>query len=618
MYSEKKIGHIILVVLILIFSATQYFIVSPLQSLPSPIYGGDYYYQLSGTNHVKYGGNPLVSPNVNGALPVYFVLYSTITGYIAKLFGLEAITTEFVFSYFIIIFSIIIIFFLSNRLFNNNLISMFTVLAFVSLGSVPIIKYTELAYFVMVPLFVLTLYNFIKNGSIRNGIILGLVYGLVGLTHSVAFMAISLLMLPVFLYYGIYRLIFKEQNLFEKGIIDKVKLKKQIFAFFVVFLVAIPIAMLWWYEPVFIYHAQTSPHYSEWNNQDWSVFSNQIDFLVDALIEVFFNFSSISTSIISIFTLIGLASFFLIKNKSEEIVFVQFLICSSLLVTFHYFVTQNLADINFIPLYMKYLLLRFAATLVFSLGVFFVYRLVEKSSFASNRRYVKYVLATIMLIFMILNQTNLIAEKLNDRWFTVGKSPLPEQLVSLERYLTSNSDVYDTILTTKEVGFALTALTGRKLVVSRRAHNDPFLDMDPRELDAAIILYGNNSDVKRGLLEKYNITYLYWDYYWVQSEYYFDENGKVTGWFDPLILFDSSEKRQILDENKVEYFVQNTWVDPALKGDVYKKFDIIFISPANYYNITHPWSPDLDSYLTEVWNFSSNNQVIARLYKVEQ
>ncbi|MBW3016862.1 hypothetical protein KY316_00685, partial [Candidatus Woesearchaeota archaeon] len=83
MHSEKKITWAILVGLFIFFTILHFMLVSPLKSLPSPLYGGDYYYQLGATNHVKYGGNPLSSPNIKGALPVYFVLYSGMAGYIA-------------------------------------------------------------------------------------------------------------------------------------------------------------------------------------------------------------------------------------------------------------------------------------------------------------------------------------------------------------------------------------------------------------------------------------------------------------------------------------------------------------------------------------------------------
>ena len=118
------------------------------------------------------------------------------------------------------------------------------------------------------------------------------------------------------------------------------------------------------------------------------------------------------------------------------------------------------------------------------------------------------------------------------------------------------------------------------------------------------------------MIKKYDIKYFYWDYYWVQSEFYFDNQGKLTSWFDPLILFYSEEKERILKENDIKYFIQTTWVDPAIKGEGIPKFKLIFISPENYYNNTHPWGKNLDLYMDEVWSYNQQNQKIAKLYKI--
>jgi hypothetical protein len=140
--------------------------------------------------------------------------------------------------------------------------------------------------------------------------------------------------------------------------------------------------------------------------------------------------------------------------------------------------------------------------------------------------------------------------------------------------------------------------------------------MESRELAAAIIFYGNDSQAKKELLKKYDIHYLYWDTFWIQSEYSFNDQGQVNSWFDPIVLFDSADKRDILQKYNISYFSQNTWLDPAARGPDFNKFDFIFISPQNYYNFTHPWNPGLDSYLQEVWNYSQNGQVVSRLYKI--
>ena len=88
------------------------------------------------------------------------------------------------------------------------------------------------------------------------------------------------------------------------------------------------------------------------------------------------------------------------------------------------------------------------------------------------------------------------------------------------------------------------------------------MDMSERDIDAALILYGNNTEKKLELIEKYNIKYIYWDYYWINSEYKFDTNGNIAGIYDPMIAFYSEDSEKKLVENGVKYSVMDWWVDP--------------------------------------------------------
>jgi hypothetical protein len=163
----------------------------------------------------------------------------------------------------------------------------------------------------------------------------------------------------------------------------------------------------------------------------------------------------------------------------------------------------------------------------------------------------------------------------------------------------------------------INGLTGRKLVCSRRAQNDAFENMDIREMDQAIILYGNDTAVKKELLMKYDVKYLYWDEFWIQSEYYFDSSGKVVGTFDPLISFKNESIEANLKVNNVSYFIKKDFVDPSLKDDRWPQYDLIFISPENYRTFEEPWNENLNDHLTSVWEYKSGNRTVARLYKVE-
>ncbi len=179
-----------------------------------------------------------------------------------------------------------------------------------------------------------------------------------------------------------------------------------------------------------------------------------------------------------------------------------------------------------------------------------------------------------------------------------------------------NTNVNDIFISTNELSFALNALTGRKVMITRRSQNSPFIDIDQMEVDAAVILYGKDSKKREELLREYNITYLYWSNYWIRSEYYSNEKGEITNWFDPILAKDIKNYKEYFESYNISYFSQNTWIDPSIKKEKIRKYNLLFVSPKNYRSFEKPWYEDLDNYLKEVWIYSYKNQTIARIYKV--
>jgi hypothetical protein len=119
------------------------------------------------------------------------------------------------------------------------------------------------------------------------------------------------------------------------------------------------------------------------------------------------------------------------------------------------------------------------------------------------------------------------------------------------------------------------------------------------------------------LLKKYSVDYLYWDYNWIGLEYSFNSNGEIISWFDPLVIRYPEKYSNILDEYNISYFVQNTWLDPAVRRPDVKTMDLIFISPENYRNLATPWIEDLDNFLYPVWVYNhESNQTLSVIYKI--
>lgn len=610
MEQKQKIFYLSLAGTIIFILILHFLIVSPLKSLPSPLYGGDYYYQLGQTNHVKYGGNPLQSGNINGDLPGYFVLYSAATGTIARVFSLDAIQAEFVFSYIIIAIATAVLFLLVYKLFKDYLLSIIGVLVYFTAGYVMVLKYTALAYALMIPALILAIYCFVEKPSLRNSIILGLVYGLVGITHSVAFISASFLLAAAFIYYGVIKTIKSKQKL------DFKKFFGIVWPYAIVLVIGVAIALLWWFKPLFVYSFSQNTIWRKALLPRWDL-AYQFSFLWNMIKGNLLTFSSIGSAVFSVFMIIGLASLFLVKKDKPSLKFISFLFISSLIITCHVFITQNLFGFNFAPDYMVYLLMTPINTLVFIFGIHITSQMAHRIKIKEKMQaLIKYAFLCLIILLLLIAQYKAYVSFKQDKWYGAGINPPPENLLALRDYMAANTNVKDTILTANEVGFAVNSITGRKLVITRRAQNDAYSDLESRELAAAIIFYGNDAQAKKELLKKYDVRYLYWDSYWIQSEYSFNQQGQITSWFDPIVLFDTASTRDMLQKYNISYFSQNTWLDPASKGDNFNKFDFIFISPQNYVNFTHPWNPNLDGYLQEVWAYPQGGQVMSRLYKI--
>ncbi len=478
----------------------------------------------------------------------------------------------------------------------------------------PILKYTYFARLAMNPLFILALFLFYKKPNLKRAIFLGIIAGLNTITHSVLFPATYFAIGLLFLF-----LLFDKKFSFKT---DKTSfihnLKKLIPLFLIIAVFSVPISMLHWGEPIFKHGMQTSPHYLEWNGPgDMSNLGLQIKTVTSIIKSQFFTFTipiKILTSILSIF---GIIFLFLLKKKSDNIKFILFLLLTLTLITFSYFLTVPLFKTHFVPNYMFSVFGSAIMTCFLLMSFQGIIQTVNQISMPTKIKKFLPIIVIAIIAMLAIGQISAVKDYTKDyKWHKVAKQPLSLTFLSLQNFILENTDVNDVFLTTKEVGFMLNALTGRKLLVGRRAQNDAFENMDEREMTAAIIFYGNNTEVKKKLINKYSIKYLYWDHYWIQSEYHIDGKGQITGWFDPLIAFDDSGYREILKQNDVKFEVKNTYVDPSLKSKYHPKFDLIFISPENYHNFTHPWHPNLDKYLEEVWNYKQKGLKSAVLYKI--
>lgn len=578
--------------------------ISGFKSLPSPLFGGDYYFQLGAIHHMYESSIPewFKSSNMLGQLPAYLPTYGVVVTIFGKIFSLDPMHAMLDLNYILPFLSVIFVFFFIKSLFNSEKIALLGSMLLVSFTSFPILKYTNFTTVVLVPLFFYSLWLFYKEQNKKNAIILGLMYIIMAFAHTTSFAYSTIMILFLFVLILFEKYLDSKENFSLKN--ESLKLAP-FFAYS--FVLGFLVSQIIWFVPIFVYHGHSELGNNIWGTPDVKVFSVGFDIFISNLKSMFFNLSSILSLVISIFSAIGLYLLIKTPRKSKVNTFLLFLFTITFILVYSYFITSTLFDFHLAPTYMFPMYLYPISIII---ALFFI-----------NKKLLKYKYSNIILILLFIlisyNWYTSYNSWMSNRWIINAKQPLSTVYLNLQSYLLKNSNVNDVILSNDELSFVINAISGRKLVISRRSQNDPFMDFDQRELDAALMFYGDNLENKIGLMKKYNIKYIYYDANWFQ-EYNYNNKHKIINYFDPLMLFYSKNKETILKNNNIKYFVVHGYVDPAIRRKEIRTYNLILISPDNY-NLQGygPWKPDIDPYLTLVWSYKdNNNQVVAALYKV--
>lgn len=592
--------------LLIIYVIFQTNLIFGFKQLPSPIYGGDYYYSMGTIQHVISGGNPFASSNVLGSEPGYLPLYTILVSGTGFLFSLSAFAAMKTFAIIEIVLAMIIFYLFANYLFKNKSVALISLMLYLPLIFFPIWKYRQFTSTFMITVFLFSMLCFFNKRNILSALISGVVLGLMGISHASGFVSAIFFFVIVSIYILFFEHLHRKDKkwFFDKKSF-KILLLKNIKLLLIIAIIGGAIAMLYWFKPIFVYHGKlpsTSVHV-----HDYSSLNMQIKLGIDTFKLYFFNFSNIFYGLKSILFLIGFLSIFFLKKYGSSKKFLILILLAAFIGSFHYVMSQPLLGINLAAQQIGEFSFGITTALFAGLGIGLL------ANFA--KKYKIYVFVGILVLLLIFNVQAFFNHSKNDKWINAGRTELSPNLRAMQEWTLKNTDVNDVFLSTNELSFALNALTGRKEVIGRRAHNSMFLNMDERQVDAAIMLYGNNIEERERLLREYSVDYLYWDYYWLQSDYHFDNTGKMTSWFDPILFPDTLKNNELVKKYNLSFFKQHTWIDPTIKDPTMKQFDLLFILPTQF-NLSHPWHPDLDNYLEEIWNYTQNNQVISRIYKI--
>ncbi|MEM5828781.1 MAG: glycosyltransferase family 39 protein [Candidatus Aenigmatarchaeota archaeon] len=609
-------SKILFLAVLSIFLFFNYNLISQFKSLPSPLYGGDLYYHLGMMYHFLDGGSIFENSQLLNETPWAPFLYQIIIVFISKIFNTSLIIANIYSSLLFMILSSIIVYFLSKEIFKEKIIAIIPV-CFI-LSQFPVFKYSYFTEVLIMPLFFYTFFLALKKNDLKHWILAGLTYGLVGISHVIAFFMATFFILVLFFFIFFLGFFEDHSEKSEKDFWLKISKKhlsinfstlKNIISknkfFFLAIIIGLLISQLYWFKPIFKHHLSTPNRISEYDQPDLKSI-DLIEYTINSFKEIFLDFSSFQTSIFTIFSLLGI-SYLLLKKRSFEENYVLIILISLIFSRFHYLITIPLFSIDlFSRLLVSYIWVTlkpilFTFSLVFILDKIF-----------NNKKYFSIILLILCLILSIFIFDYRIK---NDRWIEVGKMSLPNYLIEVSSWIRNNTNVNDVFLSTNEISFMLNAISGRKVVNSRRAHSGMYVDVDTRWADAAVLLYGNNSEKIKEIVKKYNIKYLYWQANWVSLDFRFDGEGNLVDIFDPLLIRDIKNYANYLSENGVKFLRTKYWLDPANRADNVKKFDVLLVIPYNMSDYD-PFSPELKKYLKLVKEFKENNEVVAKIYEI--
>lgn len=604
----------------LIYTVVTYNLVNGFKQLPSLLYGGDYYHQLGVVYNIMYNSiEKWFDGSIPGSNVQYLPVYAIVVGIFGKVFDLIPMDAMLYLNLLLPLISLTINYLLFEKVFKNKKAAIIGALILVPFNVFPILKYTDFTAYIIIPVFIYSLFLFFESQTIGSAAILGIVYGLLSVSHGTGLVIGSFFILAVAIFILSKEL--KKNNF---------KIESKFIHIFllclVVAVVGFLIAQLYWYKAIFVLLGNMPSRQTEWNVLDFSSPTYQVLFLLYTISNYFLSISSISKIIMSIMSIMGIYAIIQSlrrhktgteKEKTLErfrvpIIFTAFLFTSAFLLTFSYFFTRPLLNADFIPNYIDYLILRPAVALLAVTGYIFF-----TNKYDSN--FVRTYLFYLLLLLFAISSVMLYPDWYNDQWKAIGRTPLPDKTIALQTFLIKNTNIDDVVLTSNELGFMINAISGRKVIATIRAQTDPFFDFDSEQMITAKILYGNNSEERSKLLKENNITYVFYDNDWLKTEWSLNKDGRIDGWSDPLLLFDTIKNREELGNYNISYYPTKTWVNSILRGQEFKQLDVLLISPGNYYlqNNKGIWKNDLYKYLKPVWNYSNpNTGELSILYRV--
>jgi len=630
---KRFLPWVILLVIGLIICVNIFNQVKDLESIPTCLYGCDYYWQngilldlINNPNYTWQSSTHDYMEGVNSVPKSY--AYARLA--IIKIFGLsyyESWKSVFALSYLFVFVGLVGWFLFYRRIFHHQYLGLFLSLLTMNLGRLPYFKYFDLVIPTLPYFFLLILELRNKSQTFKKDIGYALlIIPLIVFLSNLHAMVFFIIYFAIFFAWCFFVLGHIKPKLIWESLKDKLVRRKTLI-FSLVFLVSFVLNLLlgWWYKAIFIFAGDKNSFRFD-IHPDFNFTNVFLSKTIQYIKAIFFDYSSILIALVTVLFILGLVLYLYLKarskiDKNNVILWAIVLFFFSI---FHYFITVPLFHQFLSPGHALLFLLPFFKALM--VGILFII-LLKIKNLKIKKFHLTLISVLLLVIFLIGSMVSLNSSLKNNQFWQNGKKAIPSYYQDLAFWIKENelnpSDMV--ILSTNELSFALNGILGTKHVVGRQSHFFHFGDFQDYWMESALILYGNNSKLRKDLLQKYldlsegsgKKLYLYWDYYWINSEWQI--SGQQVYPFDPLRFEYNQKREELLERNGINFTIKEKAVfEPSAQANpLVTRLDIIYLTPSNYHNETNPWQPELNNYLEKVWDYKQNGQIMASLFEVK-
>jgi galactitol-specific phosphotransferase system IIB component len=294
-------------------------------------------------------------------------------------------------------------------------------------------------------------------------------------------------------------------------------------------------------------------------------------------------FDSIYYILIGIICIIGIIGTIIIFKKNIKYRIPIYVYIMTLVATAHYLITIPLFDVYAVPNHVAKSF--FISIIMFQfIGICFLAKLFKKHK--------KIVLVVLVIVLMLVLNSKISSYK-ESQWTEFGKQMdgSTQAVFAFEDWIDKNTEKTDVFLAHDESAFMIAGLTARPVVMVRRTHASPYVDVDQRYADGVIMFYSHDLDKVKSLIKQYDVKYVYIDYMLVSN---------------PIVI--NQRLESYIQENNIDYEIRHVRFDPSTEKA--PSYDAIYIAPRNITILEH-------NILEQVYVVGQNNQAIGALYKVK-